>query len=144
MVDWKYIFELSRKHYSYSSLSAKVAEMTPEDKEWIENEMNNCHFNENDHLCQLVDKLSFQAKKMKNELSNSTVGQGLGNSIVEVSEQMKDKEILRLLEKIQELIELSNNNSYNLCLMGGMATLLEIIVAYDGDEVRRSSCRVFN
>ena len=57
---------------------------------------------------------------------------------------MQGKEILKLLEKIQELIELSNNNCYNLCLMGGMVTLLEIIVAYDGDEVRRSSCRVFN
>ena len=98
--------------------------MTAEDKEWIENEMNNCHFNENEHLCQLIDKLSYQGQKMTKELRNSTVGQGLGNSITDVSEQMQGKEILKLLEKIQELIELSNNNCYNLCLMGGMATLL--------------------
>ena len=57
---------------------------------------------------------------------------------------MQGKDILKLLEEIRDLIDISNSNSYNLCLMGGMATLLEIIVAYDGDEVRRSSCRVFN
>lgn len=53
----------------------------------------------------------------------------------------KDK-LLQLLDELSELVELHPRNNLNLCLVGGLPTLLEIIFDNKDEEVRRNASPV--
>ena len=56
---------------------------------------------------------------------------------------MDEDTIMETYEEVQELVELNTQNNINLCRMGGMSTLLELIVCHPVDAVRKATCRVF-
>ena len=60
------------------------------------------------------------------------------------SDEKSEEEILELFEELTELVEVNSQNKMSLCRMGGLKTLLEMIVAHKHDEVRKAACRVFN
>ena len=55
-----------------------------------------------------------------------------------------EDQILENLNSITELIENAPQNNINLCRMGGMTPILELICAHESDEVRKAACRIFN
>ena len=50
---------------------------------------------------------------------------------------MDKGKMLDYFEELQELVELHPRNNYNLCLSGGMKTLLEIVRENPDAEIRR-------
>jgi len=55
----------------------------------------------------------------------------------------RDK-LLANLDELEELIEIHPRNSLNLCLCGGMETLLNIMLENPIEEARRLGCSVFS
>lgn len=54
-----------------------------------------------------------------------------------------DKEkLLDDFEELTELVELHPRNNYNLCLSGGMQTLIEIVKVNPDAEIRRHACSI--
>lgn len=49
-----------------------------------------------------------------------------------------------MFEELQELLELSAQNNINLCRMGGMSTLLELLIAHPNDGIRQKIGLMFN
>ncbi len=52
--------------------------------------------------------------------------------------------LVGLLDELLELVELHVRNSLNLCLCGGMATILDIIFNNPHEEARREACGIFS
>ena len=52
--------------------------------------------------------------------------------------------ILGLLEECQELIEIHERNCLNLCLLGGLESLLKFIHSHPDNEARIIACQTFN
>ena len=48
-----------------------------------------------------------------------------------------------VFEEVSELIEQSSTNTINICRMGGMAAILELLCAHEVDEIRVKACRIF-
>ena len=57
---------------------------------------------------------------------------------------MEERELLRLLDELQELLELHNRNSLNLCTTGGMETLMDIIFNSPHSKARHDACAIFS
>lgn len=54
-----------------------------------------------------------------------------------------DKEkLLDYFEELTELVELHPRNNYNLCLSGGMQTLMELVRSNPDAEIRRHGCSI--
>jgi len=51
-------------------------------------------------------------------------------------QDVDEDELKEALDEIKELSELSATNNINLCRMGGMASLMAIIVKHPSDEIR--------
>ena len=58
--------------------------------------------------------------------------------------EMAKPKLLELLEELLELVELHVRNALNLCLSGGMQTILDIIFNNPHEEARREACGVFS
>ena len=56
---------------------------------------------------------------------------------------MTEEKLAEVFEEVSELVELNTQNNINLCRMGGMPTLLELIVCHPSTEIRKATCRVF-
>ncbi len=52
--------------------------------------------------------------------------------------------LVDLLDELLELTELHVRNSLNLCLCGGMQTILEIIFNNPNEDARREACGIFS
>ena len=48
-------------------------------------------------------------------------------------EDLKTGELAQLLQEVEELVEDNAQNSMNLCRMGGMTVLLELMVSHEND-----------
>jgi len=97
--------------------------------------MNKVKFDESDGLKQVVDKLAQASEDSKKRRQEGKATDAEDDDIVEA--------VTELLEELTELVEVNSANSKNLCHMGGMATLLELMVAHDEEQVRKSASRVF-
>jgi hypothetical protein len=70
------------------------------------------------------DRIKAICIKLKNHLETST-----------------DK-LLDLLDELEELMEIQARNNFNLCVCGGMETLISIIFLSPHNEVRRKCCSI--
>ena len=52
--------------------------------------------------------------------------------------------MIQLFEKIQEMVEVSSQNNVNLCYLGGLQALFEIVITGTRDDVRKAACRLIN
>jgi homoserine trans-succinylase len=57
---------------------------------------------------------------------------------------MNKSKLLELLDELLELLELHVRNSLNICLSGGMLTILDIIFNNPHEEARREACGIFS
>ena len=57
---------------------------------------------------------------------------------------LKVKELLDNFEEVTELIEVNKANNFNFCIMGGLDTLMGLIVVDVDDELRKAACRLFS
>ena len=53
-------------------------------------------------------------------------------------------EVEGVYEELTELTETSGQNSTNICRLGGMPNILNMIVSHDLPEIRQASCRLFS
>ena len=82
-------------------------------------------FDDKDRLKQIVGEL-------KQQVPGSKAGK-------------KDEEgISELFDELSELVAVNAANNYNICLMGGMTALLQIMVGHDSDDVRKQACQTFS
>ena len=93
--------------------------------------MNNHKFDDGDRLKQVVQ-----------ELTQQTPSSG--------AQKISEEDMQTLFEELSELVAVNAANNFNLCLMGGMVALLEIMVGYTndlddkGDSIRKQGCLLFN
>lgn len=92
--------------------------MSQEDKKWLEEALKQYTFNDAERLHEVCDEL-----KSHQELTKTKV--------------------LDLLDELSELVEIHPRNNLNLCLCGGMETLLDIIYNNSNEEIRRSAAPIF-
>lgn len=59
-------------------------------------------------------------------------------------EEENAKEVEDVYEELTELTETSGQNSTNICRIGGMTNILNMIVSHDLPVVRQASCRLFS
>ena len=57
---------------------------------------------------------------------------------------MNGDDLLIVFDEIIELTELNQQNNINLCRMGGIVALLELILAHPEDSVRMACGRIFS
>ena len=57
---------------------------------------------------------------------------------------MEKTTVLNLLDELLEILELHVRNALNLCLCGGMATILDIIFNNPHEDARREACGIFS
>ena len=57
---------------------------------------------------------------------------------------MDKPKLVDLLDELLELTELHVRNALNLCLSGGMQTILDIIFNNPHEEARKEACGVFS
>jgi hypothetical protein len=82
--------------------------MSAEDRKWLEQALKQYTFNDVDRLKEICIELK-------------------GDQAVPAHMGMEKTKILNLLDELMELLELHVRNSLNLCLCGGMATIMDII-----------------
>jgi hypothetical protein len=58
--------------------------------------------------------------------------------------KMPEQKILELIDEALELVELHVRNSLNMCLCGGMASILDIIFNNPSDKARSEACGLFS
>ncbi len=93
--------------------------MSVEDKKWLEEAMKQYTFNDVDRLKEICEEF----KKHK---------------------EMEKEKVLELLDELLELVELHVRNSINMCLSGGMQTIMDMMFNNPFEEVRREACGVFS
>ena len=93
------------------------------------NEIAQYKFEDTDRLKQVCDLLATVSKK---------------NIDQDGKTEDEEDETVKLMEELIELIEVNKANCISICRMGGLKTLLELMIAHDGDEVRFLACRTFN
>ena len=49
-----------------------------------------------------------------------------------------------LMDKLSELCELHERNNLNICLYGGLSTVLQFILKHPDSETRKISCQLFS
>ncbi len=57
---------------------------------------------------------------------------------------LPESKTLELLEEALELVEMHVRNSLNMCLCGGMATILDIIFSNPSEKARSEACGIFS
>lgn len=101
MVDWNGLFKWSLQ-YQDGTKESNFKPMSDEDKKWLEEALKQYTFNDTDRLKEICDELKEHSKMSKGKLND-------------------------LLDELLELVELHQRNNLNLCLTGGLLTLLEIL-----------------
>ena len=101
MVDWNGLFKWSMD-YQDGTQKSEFKPMSAEDKKWLEEAMKQYTFNDVDRLKEICEEL----KKHK---------------------EMEKEKVLELLDELLELVELHVRNSINMCLSGGMQTIMDMM-----------------
>lgn len=118
MVDWQGLFNWSIMNSDGTSES-QFKQMNDEDKKFLEDAMKQYTFNDSNKLKEICEDIK--------------------------SHMILDKEkIVSLLEDLLDIAELHPRNNINLCLCGGLQTLVQIIVINPHDEARRLGCTIFS
>jgi hypothetical protein len=99
--------------------------MSSEDRKWLEQALKQYTFNDVDRLKEICIELK-------------------GDQAVPAHMGMEKTKILNLLDELMELLELHGRNSLNLCLCGGMATIMDIIFNSSYEDARREACSIFS
>ena len=127
MVDWNGLFKWSMSHQDGTKPSEFKA-MSEEDRKWLEAALKQYTFND-------VDRL----KEICIELKGTQEG-----APQQAHMTMEKGTLLNLLDEMLELLELHVRNELNLCLCGGMATILDIIFNNPHEDARREACGIFS
>lgn len=117
MVDWQGLFKWSMQ-YQDGTHPSEFKEMSQEDKIWLQEALKAYTFNDTDRLQQICQELK-------------------DNKAIPVTE------LAAKLEELQELVELHPRNNLNLCLSGGMAEVLSLIVSHTDNKIRKLACSIF-
>jgi hypothetical protein len=118
MVDWNGLFKWSMEHQD-GTKPTEFKVMSAEDRKWLEEAMKQYTFND-------VDRLKEVATEVKEHMS------------------MPKGKLVDLLDELLELVELHVRNALNLCMSGGMQTLLDIVFSNPHEEARIAACAVFS
>ena len=118
MVDWNGLFKWSMEHQD-GTKPTEFKVMSAEERKWLEEAMKQYTFND-------VDRLKEVAVELKGHM------------------EMEKGKLVEMLDELLELIEIHVRNSLNLCLCGGMQTIIDIIFNKPHEEVRREACGVFS
>ena len=116
MVDWNGLFKWSMA-YQDGTQQSQFKPMSEEDRKWLEAAMKQYTFNDTDRLKEVCGELAAPA--------------------------LEKGKLLDLLDELLELVELHVHNSLNLCVCGGMQTLLDIAFQSPVEEARRAALGVF-
>lgn len=57
---------------------------------------------------------------------------------------MEKKALLGLLDEILELLELHQRNHLNVCLCGGMETIIDVLFNSKEEDARREACGILS
>jgi hypothetical protein len=101
MVDWNGLFKWSME-YQDGTRPTEFKVMSPEDRKWLEAALKQYTFNDADRLREVCKELKVHA-------------------------EMEKSVLVDFLEELLELVEMHVRNSLNLCICGGMQTLMDII-----------------
>ena len=93
--------------------------MSDEDKKWLEQALKQYTFNDVDRLKEICNTIKDHSKMSQSDLMSN-------------------------LEELLEIIELHVRNSLNLCISGGMQSIMEIIFNSPFDDARREACGIFS
>jgi hypothetical protein len=55
---------------------------------------------------------------------------------------LDSEKTIDLLEELEELGEIQARNNFNMCVCGGMETLINIVFTSPSSDVRRKSCAI--
>ena len=124
MVDWNGLFKWSISHQDGTKPS-DFKMMSVEDRKWLEAALKQYTFNDVDRLKEICIELK-------------------GDQPVQAHIGMEKTKILDLLDELMEILELHVRNSLNLCLCGGMATIMDIIINNPLEDARREACSIFS
>lgn len=119
MVDWNGLFKWSM-NYQDGTSPTEFKEMSKEDREWLEAALKQYTFNDTDRMKEIAEDLKAYHKTMHPDV------------------------LLESLEELLELVELHPRSSLNLCLCGGMQTIIEIIMENENEAARRKACSLFS
>ena len=125
MVDWNGLFKWSMTHQD-GTKPTEFKVMSAEDRKWLEAALKQYTFND-------VDRLKEICIELKGD-----------QAIPAAHMNMEKTKLLDLLDELVELLELHVRNSLNLCLSGGMATIIDIIYNNPIEEARREACAIFS
>lgn len=59
-------------------------------------------------------------------------------------QELEKTKLLNLIEDVLEIVELHPRNSLNLCLCGGMETILDIVYNNPNEDVKREACSILS
>ena len=100
--------------------------MSEEDRKWLEEALKQYTFNDVDRLKEICIELKGKE----------------GQTFAHMN--MEKATLMNLLDELLELLELHVRNALNLCLCGGMATILDIIFNNPHEDARREACGIFS
>ena len=132
MVDWKSLFEASKGLYNGNDGSAlNIVPVTQEDVALIMKKTESYTFEAQDRLKQILDDLKMKSEEAQERLKS-------GEFVADTDE------VLELFEEFTELLELNKQSNISVCRMGGLPTVLQLMIVHESPEVRKFSARAFN
>lgn len=120
MEDWKGLLNWSTNYHDGTE-NSNVTPMSEEDRKWLEAAMKEYTFSDTDKLKELCDLM----KK-------------------DIDEGFKHQGMVDVLDQVSELVEIHERNNYNLAMMGGLHSTLEIILKHPQGDVRKMACTLFS
>ena len=123
-LDWEDLFDLTSRYHNLEK-PANIVAMTISDSQWIQTQINSVKFDDTDALKQAVEQLRKQSQEVKRRMYDWIRGGP--------EEDLKTGELAQLLQEVEGLVEDNAQNSMNLCRMGGMTVLLELMVSHEND-----------
>ena len=124
MVEWKELFEQTNDYFG-AMVTPRCMNISAQDRAQVEY-IQKYKFDDQDPVKQLVTTIKSKSEEMKQRIRS-------GNR----QEQAGDKdEIIELFEELGETLEISNQNCINVCHMGGLNAILEMIVVHEISDVR--------
>eukprot|EP00347_Sterkiella_histriomuscorum_P003633 403363538 len=119
MVDWNGLFKWSMNHQDGTKPS-EFKQMSKEDRTWLEEALKSYTFNDVDRMKEICEELEKYHKTMHRDI------------------------LLDGLDELLELVEMHPRSSLNLCLCGGMKTVLEIIFNSEKNDARKAACALLS